>query len=185
MKTPITFVSPLVLAIACFLSREASAAPIVGEISFSGSYTVDNSNLLLATKFLSFSNVTVSALPTGDYLGLDGAAVTHSAFTFSPFPVGGAVPLWTIPSAPGTSFDLLSLTVEFQSSSILLVKGTGIAHKAGRDNTPGNWIFSANTLGSTFSFSSTNASEPSPVPEPGTALFGLAILGVTTIRRRR
>ena len=185
MKTRITLLSPLALAVVCFLDREVSAAPIVGEISFSGSYTVDNSDLLLVTKFLSFSNVTVSALPTGDYLGLDGAAVTHSAFTFNPFPVGGAVPLWSIPSSPGTSFDLLALSVEFKSSSIVLVTGTGIAHKAGRDNTPGNWIFSANTLGSTFSFSSTNASNPPAVPEPGTALFGLAILGVTAIRRRR
>ena len=185
MKNPSPLFSPLALVIACFLNRDASAAPIVGEVSFSGSYTVDNSDLMLATKFVTFSNVTVSALPTGDYLGLDGAAVTHSAFNFNPFPVGGSVPLWTIPSSPGTSFDLLALTVEFQSSSFLLVKGTGIAHKAGRDNTPGNWILSANTLGNTFSFSSTNASEPSPVPEPGTALFGLAILGLTTIRRRR
>ena len=185
MKIPIPILSPLVLAFACLLNREASAAPIVGEISFSGSYTIDNSDLSLAKKFLSFDNVTVSALPTGDYLGLDGAAVTHSAFTFDPFPVGGSVPLWSIPSAPGTSFDLLTLNVEFRSSSILLVKGTGIAHKAGRDNTSGEWILSANTLGTTFSFSSTNASEQTAVPEPGTALFGLAILGVTTIRRRR
>ena len=185
MKNPLPRFLPLALVIAALLNREAAAAPIVGEISFSGSYTVDNSDLMFATKFVSFSNVTVSALPTGDYLGLDAAGVTHSGFSFSPFPVGGSVPLWTIPSSPGTSFDLLSLTVEYQSSSILLVKGTGIAHKAGRDNTPGNWILSANTLGTTFSFSSTNASEPNPVPEPGTALFGLAILGVTTIRRRR
>ena len=185
MKSPITLVSSLVLASACLLHQEASAAPIVGEISFSGSYTVDNSDLTLATKFLSFSNVTVSAMPTGDYLGLDGVAVTHAAFTFDPFPVGGAVPLWTIPSAPGTSFDLLALSVEFESSSIILIKGTGIAHKAGRDNTPGDWILSANTLGTTFSFSSTNASDQTAVPEPGTALFGLALLGVTAIRRRR
>ena len=105
MKPFLTFAAPLVFGISGLLSHEASAAPIVGEISFSGSYTIDNTNLSLATMFLSFSNVTVSSGPTGDYLGLDGAAVTHSAFTFDPLPVVGVVPLWTIPSFPGTSFD--------------------------------------------------------------------------------
>lgn len=182
--TRLKFAAPLVLCISALLNHESAAAPIVGEISFAGSYTIDNTDLTLATKFLSFSNVTVGASPTGDYLGLAGASVTHSAFVFDPLPVGGIVPLWTIPSVPGTSFDLLTLSVEFESSSLLLLKGTGIAHKAGRDNTPGTWILSANTLGSTFSFSSTNASQ-SAVPEPGTALFGLALMGVTAIRRRR
>ena len=185
MKPLLTFTAPLVLSISALLSQQAAASPIVGEISFAGSYTIDNPNLTLATKFLSFSNVTVSAGPTGDYLGLDGASVTHSAFTFDPFPVGGVVPLWKIPSSPGTSFDLLTLNVEFESPSILLLKGTGIAHMTGRDNTPGTWILSANTLGTTFSFSSTDASAGSAVPEPGTALFGLALSGVAASRRRR
>ena len=187
MKRSISFAAPLVLAVSGLLCDETSAAPIVGEISFSGSYTVDNSNLILAKKFLSFSDVTVSVGPTGDYAGLAGASVTHSPFTFDPLPVGGVVPLWAIPSSPGTTFDLLTLSVDFESSSTLLLTGKGIAHKAGRDNTPGTWILSANTLGSTFSFSSTNASvlNTPPVPEPGTALFGIAILGVAAIRRRR
>ena len=184
MNRFMTFAAPLVLGLTGLLNQESSAAPIVGEISFAGSYTIDNPNLTLATQFLSFSNVTVSSGPTGDYFGLEGAAVTHSAFTFDPLPGGGVIPLWTIPSFPGTTFDLLTLSVEFELSSILLLKGTGLAHMAGRDNTPGIWILSANTLGSTFSFSSTNASQGA-VPEPGTVLFGLALVGVTAFRRRR
>ena len=187
MKRSITFAAPLALAVSSLLCAKTFAAPIVGEISFSGSYVVDNSNLSLATKFTSFGNVTVSLGPTGDYTGLAGVSVTHSPFTFSPLPAGGVVPLWSIPSQPGTSFDLLTLSVDFKSPTILLLTGKGTAHMAGRDNTPGTWILSANTLGSTFSFSSTNASNPNPppVPEPGTVLFGIAILGVTAIRRRR
>ena len=187
MKLLITFVAPLMLGISGFLCHETSAAPIIGEISFSGSYTIDNSNLVLATKFLSFSGVTVSVGPTGDYASLAGASVIHSPFTFDPLPVGGVVPLWSIPSSPGTTFDLLTLSVDFETPTILLLTGEGIAHLAGRENTPGNWILSANTLGSTFSFSSTNASPPNalPIPEPGTVLFGVAILGVAAIPRRR
>ena len=187
MRRSINFFAPLVLGISALLCDAASAAPIVGEISFSGSYTIDNSNLTLATKFLSFSNVTVSLGPTGDYAGLAGLPVTHMPFTFDPLPVGGVVPLWSVPSSPGTSFDLLTVSIDFESPNILLLTGQGIAHKAGRDNTVGSWILSANTLGTTFSFSSTNASPPStrPIPEPGTVLFGIALLGVTAIRRRR
>ena len=133
MKHSITFIAPLVLGISGLLCDKTFAAPIVGEISFSGSYTIDNSNLTLATKFLSFSNVTVSLGPTGDYAGLAGASVTHSPFTFDPLPVGGVVPLWSIPSSPGTSFDLTTVSIDFESPNILLLTGQGIAHKAGRE----------------------------------------------------
>ena len=177
-----TLAAPLALGISALLNQEASAIPIVGEVSFSGSYTINNSNLALATKFNTFTGVTVSALPTGDYSGLAGAAVTMTAFTFDPFPVGGVVPLWTIPSSPGTSFDLLALNVAFESPTALLLTGSGIAHKTGRDDTPGTWVLSANTLGTTFSFSSTNSS----VPDGGTtvALLGMGLVGVEGMRRK-
>ena len=177
-----TFAAPLVLGISGLLSHEASAIPIVGEISFAGSYTINNSNLALATQFNSFTGVTVSALPTGDYAGLAGTGVNMTAFTFDPFPVGGVVPLWSLVAQPGTTFDLLAINVAFESPTALLLTGTGIAHKAGRDNTPGTWILSANTLGSTFSFSSTYSS----VPDGGTtvALLGMALVGVEGLRRK-
>lgn len=177
-----TIAAPLALGISALLNQQASAIPIVGEVSFSGSYTIDNANLAAATKFNSFTGVTVSANPTGDYAGLAGSSVTHSAFSFAPFPVGGVVPLWTIPSSAGTSFDLLSLNIVLQNSTALLLTGTGISHKAGKDNTPGTWILSANTLGSTFSFSSTNSS----VPDGGTtvALLGMGLVAVEGMRRK-
>ena len=177
-----TLAAPLALGIAALLNQQASAIPIVGEISFSGSYTINNPNLSIATAFTSFTGVTVSAGPTGDYSGLAGAAVTQTPFTFDPFPAGGVVPLWTIPSQGGTSFDLLALNISFESPTALLLTGTGIAHKAGKDNTPGTWILSANTLGTTFSFSSTNSS----VPDGGTtvAFLGMGLVAVEGLRRK-
>ena len=179
-----TFAAPLVLGISALLSQDASAIPIVGEISFAGSYTINNPNLALATAFTGFSGVTVSAAPTGDYSGLAGTGVTMSVtgFTFDPFPAGGVVPLWSLVSQPGTTFDLLALNIAFESPTSLLLTGTGIAHKTGRDNTPGTWVLSANTLGTTFSFSSTNSS----VPDGGTtvALLGIGLVGVEGLRRK-
>ena len=179
-----TLAAPLALGIAALLNQQASAIPIVGEISFSGSYTINNPNLAAATAFTSFTGVTVSAGPTGDYAGLAGAAVTMAptGFSFDPFPVGGVVPLWTIPSQPGTSFDLLALNVAFESATSLILTGSGIAKKTGKDNTPGTWILSANTLGTTFSFSSTNSS----VPDGGTtvALLGMGLVAVEGLRRK-
>ncbi len=182
MKNIMTIAAPLVLGITSLLSHNASAIPIVGEVSFAGSYVVDNSNLLTATKFTSFSGVTVSALPTGDYAGLAASSVTMTPFSFDPFPVGGVVPLWTIPSVPGTSFDLLAISVTRLNASTLVLSGSGIAHKAGKDNTPGTWVMTANTFGQTFSFSSTNAS----VPDGGTtvALLGIGLVGVEGLRRK-
>ncbi len=177
-----TIAAPLVVGISALLSQNASAIPITGEVSFAGSYTINNPNLALATAFTSFSGVTVSLAPTGDYAGLAGSAVTMTPFTFDPFPAGGIVPLWSIVGSPGTTFDLLALNVAFESPTALLLTGTGIARKTGRDNTPGTWILSANTLGTTFSFSSTNSS----IPDGGTtvALLGMGLVGVEGLRRK-
>ena len=184
MKSIIRLAAPLVLGICGTLSQQASATMIVGEISFSGSYTTDSSNLTLATKFTSFTGVTVSAGPTLDYAGLAGASVTQNPFTFDPFPAGGVVPLWSISGGSGASFDLLGLTIDFESPIAIILSGSGTAHLTGKDATPGTWTMSANTLGTTFSFSSTNASSPA-VPEPGTALAGAMMVGLCGATRRR
>ena len=160
MKCITKLAALLILGTCGTLSQQASASLIVGEISFSGSYTTNNSNLTLATKFNSFSAVTVAAGPTLDYAPFAGASVTQNAFTFDPFPAGGIVPLWSITLPQAASFDLLSLTIDFESPSVLVLSGTGTAHLAGKDATPGRWTLSANTFGTTFSFSSTNASFP-------------------------
>jgi hypothetical protein len=184
VKLFLRFGAPLVLVFAV-LSQQAVAGFVVGEISFNGSYTTDNPNLALATRFTSFNSVVVSTGPTGDYAGLGGAAVTQNPFTIAPFPAGGVVPLWSIAGPSGASFDLLSLNIEFESPTALILRGLGTARLTGKDPTPGTWTMSANTLGTTFSFSSTNASTSNLIPEPSTALTGLALAGVCAASRRR
>ena len=186
MKRIKKLVAPLVLGIFGLLSHEASAVLITGEISFNGSYTANSTNLTVATAFTNFMSVVVSAGPTGDYAALAGLPVIHNAFTFDPFPVAGVVPLWSVTGGSGASFDLLNLNIGFESPTAIILTGLGTARLTGKDPTPGSWILSANTLGTTFSFSSTNASNPLPIPEPGTALFGAVLMGVCgTARPRR
>ena len=155
----------------------ASAVALSGEISLDGAYTVDIPNYSAgrATKFSGFSEVLVSDGPTGDYAGTAGISVFHSAFTFDPF-IGPIIPLWTFTDGPTSySFDLTSVTIDFRVKKAIVLSGTGIAHITGFDDTGGDWIFSANTAGTTFSFSSSNS-----VPEGGATLplLGLAVVGL-------
>ena len=163
------------------LCERAVATPISGEISFSGSYTVNNPNLVTASEFDSFSGVTVSANPTGDYSGTGGTDVTFTPFSWDAFvPV---TPAWTFIVGPNTySFDYSSLTIDYNSSTVLVLSGTGLASITGFDDTPGIWSITANTFGTTFSFSSTSAT----VPDGGVtlAMLGAGIVGLAYLSRR-
>lgn len=174
------------------LCSRAGAVPINGEISFSGSYTVDNPDLSLATKFNSFSSVEVELGPTGSYAGTAGAVVTMTPFTFDPF--GGPVlPQWTFTSGATTySFDLTFVSVAFESATALVLEGSGLAHISGGvyESTPGLWNLSANTLGSTFSFSSGTATvgtaeTRTAVPDTGASasLLGLSLVAMGVLSR--
>ncbi len=176
------FLASLLTVLALTLAFGAGAAqavPITGDISFTGSYTIDNtSNLALATKFLSFDGVTVTTgEASGTYAGTDGAPVTFQPFAFSD---AGVTPLWTFTIGLTTfSFDATTLTKPFANVNNLVVEGVGVAHVTGFDDTPGFWSITANKAGTSFSFSSSAAT----VPEP--AAIGVAGLGLATIFLRR
>jgi hypothetical protein len=161
----------------------AAAVPISGEISFSGGYAVNNPNLSLATAFTSFSGVTVAGT-SGDYAVFpNGTASAWSPFGFDPFaPVS---PLWSIAFGPGASFDLEAVNVDFESPSVLVLSGSGTGYLGGGfDATPGNWNLTANTFGTTFSFSSSAAVEGQVADGGSTiALLGLVLLGAPLLRR--
>jgi len=172
----------------------AAAAPamantINGAISLSGSYTVDGTNFKPfnaitnptgATAFTSFSGVRVDDA-NGDYSGTVGASVTHNAFVFEPFTTA-ITPLWTFTVGATTySFDLDSVSIDFRNSKSIVLSGQGEANITGFDTTPGDWTFTANAGGGTFSFSSTNV-----VPDGGATavMLGAALLGLGAIRRK-
>jgi hypothetical protein len=183
MKLKTLSILAAVLIGAAFTSQQINAAPITGGISLSGGYTVNTGNLNTATAFSSFSGVTVSSTSGSFTAVTTGGAVTMNPFTFAPFPVGGVVPLWSTTAGSTASFDLTSLTsLQQPGDGSLTIKGTGTLHLTGFSNTPGSYLFTANSLGGTFSFSSSNAA----LPDGGMtmALLGVALASVEGLRRK-
>jgi hypothetical protein len=172
--------------VSCILS--AQAASIVGGISLAGDYTLNGTDLSNSTAFTSFSDVEVTST-SGNFSGAGilmatPGSVAQTPFSFSPFPGAGVSPLWTTVAGTAASFNLLSATILFQSSSSLLLSGSGVLNLAGYDPTPGAWTFSANTLSSTFSWSSSNGAVG--VPDSGTTalIFGLGLASLAIAGRR-
>jgi hypothetical protein len=188
MKAPSkTILTLLVIGVvSCGLfSQQAQAGPIVGGISLAGSYTTNTGNVNTATAFTSFPFVVVASVSgsyTGVPTGLSSPVVTMTPFTFNPFSAP-VTPLWTFMFAGSTySFDLTVLSSRLQpGDNTLTLKGTGTLSITGFDPTPGAWVFTANQLGNTFSFSSSNAA----IPDSGSAvaLLGIALAGIEGVRR--
>jgi hypothetical protein len=170
-------------AMALGLAATVQAATITGGISLSGGYTTDTGVLGTATAFTGFTSVVVAAGPTGSYVGTAGDAVVMFPFTFSPvtLPVS---PLWlTTPGGVDYWFNLTSMSVNTHNSAVLDISGSGILHIDGFTDTPGTWVFTANSLSDTFSFSSSNGTT---VPDGGTTalLLGAALSALGLIRRK-
>jgi hypothetical protein len=199
MKTNITSpkITSIILAISGLaLSAQAISTPISGNISFSGTTTIDSTSFVTATRFLSFQNVVVGAPSalSGDYVGTSGAAVTVTPFIWSPPTASTPLnPLWTFVSGGNTySFDLSILHVDYASPTGLLLSGLGTALITGpgmeKLNTTGTWDFSSQTLGQTsFTFSSTTTVPSAAVPDGGStvAMLGASLLGLSIMKRKQ
>jgi hypothetical protein len=110
-------------------------------------------------------------------------------FTFNPFPGSGIVPLWVTTANPTTaSFDLTQLVsmsqgVDSVGNPFLNLNGYGMLHLVGFSDTIGNWSYTAQSGGTTFSFSSSNTA----LPDGGTTalLLGAGLTGLALISRRQ
>lgn len=159
----------------------AMAAPITGEIGFTGIMTkyTPTGNIATATG-LDFASAVVNTA-SGSFSPipvLPPTAVTFKDFVFNP--PAEVDNLWQLTYDSVTyAFDLKDIAVVFQSSAGLILEGTGILHVTGYDDTPGSWTFSGQRTGMTFSAAST-------VPEPGTMiLLGAGFLGLAIYGKRR
>lgn len=171
-----------------FIAFNASAVPITGGISTTGGYTPNNTDLTLATSF--------ALSPIGVVTSVSGSFATVGILPFvtqvnwTPTltfdPATPVSPLWFLSGGSGASFDLLSFfEVPGTVSDSLELRGTGLLHLNGFDNTVGTWIATFNSAGGTFSFSSSNAAVPG-VPDGGltVALLGGAFAGLGVLRRK-
>ena len=168
-----------VIALLGAFSTGAHAAPIVGEISYGFLLTPeDDSGTAVAmgsATHLDFFDPAYLFAATGDFAGVTSISLTD--FDIDPFVAPQNI--WT---AGGFSFDLDSLNIVTQNDSFLSLRGFGYASGNGFDATLGEWTLSANTAGGNmFVFSAV-----ADIPEPGPlALFGLGLVGVGMIRRRK
>jgi len=168
MKRILKFALSVAAAAAVFVSpstqAQAGAPAINGNVNFaSGFLAFDTGNIGSAHSITSFSNVTVGTA-TGAYSGLSNAVVSWTPFIFNP-PDASVKPLWSFASNGVTySFDATSISLIFQSSGYLNLRGTGIAHVTGYADTPGTWTFAALLNGPKYTFSATAMSTNTFIP---------------------
>jgi PEP-CTERM motif len=181
-------------ASAVVAASQMYAATITGDISFTGSATL-NGPVASATAFSGFTGVaTGDSTQTGDYVG---AGSLTSVTTFTPFTfLSGGLPsnpgpgtLWSFIGADAKTYSFGSITLSSvtKSSSGLLssitISGTGVANITGFSATPGSFTIQFSGRGAKVAF----ASYATAVPEPTSwaLVSGLGLAGFAFYRRAR
>jgi hypothetical protein len=171
----------------------AVAAPIVGEINFTGSDTYNTTTNVV--DFINPQTVTSDNIGFTPCVGCGTVAgATAGVFDYSSaFPAPPAKPLVYNDLLHATangrtfSFDLQTISVINEQANVsLAIEGTGILHLSGSDDTPGSFFFSTQGPESPVevSFSATNVA--APVSEPRvTAIFALAIMALGWLNWRQ
>ncbi len=172
--------------IACGLfGRHVQAVQITGNITFTGSCTLNTNSASTATMVTGWHGLGAGGLPQvashdGSFNGIvtDGDAVTI-AFPWS-FNSGAVPNFWRV---DGFVFNLTTSSVSMQGGGAVAVAGTGTISGNGFDQTSGSWSFTTQnpSAHARFSFSAATGS----VPDGGSAvaLLGIALVGIECLRR--
>lgn len=186
----ISRVSGLFVLSALLAVGTARATPITGSVAISGSVTLNNASLKLATGAVSGKGFVTSA--SGDFSGTLFSLVQYYPFYWNPSnaPID---PLWSFKyGGKNYSFALNSIAVVTQTNTDLILSGAGMLHIDGFTNTPGAWRYSVNNSSgqpqTSFKFGFTSSDNSVRVPDTtGTALLlatGLGTIGVVLGARR-
>jgi uncharacterized membrane protein len=188
-KTILAVLATGVLSCALF-SQQAQANTISGNINLAGGVHLDNNNLALATKvvtwFDSHGNAGFSSVQVGNTGDFAGIAAGTQATMAQPWIFNPSTPCPALWSVGGFTFDLLTATVVTQNSTFLSISGSGIVSGNGFDATIMEWAFTAQSaagrLRQVFSFSANGVT----VPDGGSAvaLLGIALTGIEVLRRK-
>ncbi|MEO6006045.1 MAG: VPDSG-CTERM sorting domain-containing protein [Opitutus sp.] len=177
------FLTQLALAtlLAFSLSTTAHAAPITGNITFTGDLTLNNANFTAASGVTSFTNTKVNQAD-GAFAGIvsPGDAVVFTAPWM--FNSGVVAPFWQV---DGFTFNLTGSFVTFHDDASISVKGMGWLSGNGFDLTAGTWNFSTQNIAANGKFSFSASSKG--VPDNGTtaALLGVSLIGLSIVARRK
>jgi PEP-CTERM motif len=197
MKNLITKVSSA-LAMA-FVSFAVSAGPINGGFSIGGGATPLGGATMGTATGVSFGGPNTIASCVGDIATIlggsscGGATGTVNAIAAGTIPGanGGAFaylnPNWININLGGVTFSITGITSYEHGSRTLTLEGTGMMEAAtgGWTATPGTFLFTAQGVQNTFSFSSSQVSS-GDVPLPGSiALLGIGLAGATLARKSR
>lgn len=164
-------------------SGNVNAIPILGSIGFTGDYKIVGGTSLADATGIDIISAKVTGTVDGSFAaeGISaGDAATYNDFTIGAAPIND---LWSVGSF---SFDLSSMMIDFRSSSLLALSGAGVISSTDPtlDATFGDWVFTANSAGTNFTFSSSSSSTGDAVPEPNvTMLLGLGLLCVGAMRK--
>lgn len=176
------------LAALFLLSSGAQAVPITGGIDMFGDFNPLDSNWnttphLDQATGLDFIGDDFTVDNVSGSFAAEGVAKNAtgfmSDFQFNPLSPAPVNPLWSV---GGFNFILESVTIDTQTTSQLILSGTGLLTHANYQDTYGTWSLHASAKVGRFFFGSATTSVA--VPEPGTLfLFGAGLLGVALSRQ--
>jgi hypothetical protein len=184
----------LLSALSCRQAEAQAPPPIVGNITFAGTVSLNTTTVNTATMVTAWHGLSTTPSPglpqvqshDGSFNGFvtDGDGTTfHAPWSFNIPPAGQINSFWSV---DGFTFDLLTSHIFQQGGGSLAVQGTGNVSHSGFTTTPGTFSFTTQdpSASSRFSFSAATA-----VPESSAAVLfaigGLCLAGGKFLRRKK